>query len=174
MASLVSAINFAIVVTRGWIILCHARWCSDCHWADNVPGVKLYTSSHINPVEVRQVWRLGLAWSGTMMFNATFNNILVYRGGQFYSWRKQEYREKTTELPQVTEKLYHIMLYEYTSPWTGFELTTVLMIGTNCKSNCNYHTIMTTTVPNVWRYQRDKKKTWTRGTDDTMAKWKRA
>ena len=29
----------------------------------------------------------------------------LYRGGKFYWWRKQEYPEKTTDLPQVRQTL---------------------------------------------------------------------
>ena len=32
--------------------------------------------------------------------------IQLYRGCQFYWWRKPEYPENTTDLPQVTDKFY--------------------------------------------------------------------
>ena len=37
----------------------------------------------------------------------------LYRGGQFYWWRQPEYTEKTTDLPQVTDKLH--MGFEFAS-----------------------------------------------------------
>ena len=69
----------------------------------------------------------------------------LYRGSKFYRWRKPKCPQNTTDLPQVTDKLYHIMLYLVHIAWVGFQLTTSVMIGTDCIGSCksNYHTIMT-------------------------------
>ena len=62
-----------------------------------------------------------------------------YRGGQFYWWRESWYLEKNPDF--ITW-----CCIEYTSPWAGFELSTLVVIGTNCIGSCksNYHTIITT------------------------------
>ena len=82
-----------------------------------------------------------------MVLNTTFNNISVISWWSVLLVEETGGPEKTTDLLQVTDKLYHIILY--TSPWSRFELTTSAVIGTDCIGSCkfNYHTIMATTAP---------------------------
>jgi hypothetical protein len=81
----------------------------------------------------------------------------LYRGGQFYWWRKPGHPEKTIDLSQVTDKLDHIILHQVHLVRAGFELATLVAIGTDCICSCksNYHTITTTAAPcwytNLWK-----------------------
>ena len=91
----------------------------------------------------KMIVRFGLVWF--IVFNATFNYISVI------SWRSVVLVEETQRKPPNYRKsLTNCITYccmEYTSPWTGLKLTTLVGIGTDCTVSCTfrYHTIATTT-----------------------------
>jgi len=82
----------------------------------------------------KNVWSvLNIRNGRLMVFSATFNNSSVI------SWESvcfigggNQCLHKTTNLSQVTDKVYYIMLYLVHLVWARFELTTSVVIDTDC------------------------------------------
>ena len=89
-----------------------------------------------------------------MVLNTTFNNISVISWRSVLLVEETVYPEKTTDLSQVTDILSHNVVSSTPRHEQDFELTTLVVMGTDCTGSCksNYHMIMATAAPytNEW------------------------
>jgi hypothetical protein len=88
-----------------------------------------------------------------MVFNATFNNISVISWRSVLLMGKLHYQEKTTDLPQVTDKLDHIMFIKFT-PVNRVRLFFLFMSGALACSSSGEEII------NVSANQRPRQDSW--------------
>jgi hypothetical protein len=87
-----------------------------------------------------------------MVFNAAFTHISVISWLSVLLLEQTRVPVKTTDLPQVTDELYHLMSHRVHLALIEIRTRNVIMvIGTDCICNCksNYHTITTTTALRV-------------------------
>jgi hypothetical protein len=70
-----------------------------------------------------------------MVINATFNNISVILWRSALLDEETWYRKKTTDLPQVQQTLSHNVVSS-TPRLSGFELSTLVVIDTDCIGSC--------------------------------------
>jgi hypothetical protein len=78
-----------------------------------------------------------------------YSVLVIELGRDSSEWKKQQ---SLCLLPICCKSMTNFITkccIEYTSPWTGFKLTTLVTIGTDCTGSCksNYHTITTRTAP---------------------------
>jgi hypothetical protein len=116
----------------------HLGWRSDIHRpSKDYPSLKK-SAKHI----LFQQRGLGLG----LWYLTPLSTIPLYHGGKFYWWGKPENWRKALTCRKSLKNLIIKCCIKYTSPWVVFELTTLVVISTDCTGSCksNNHTIMTT------------------------------
>ena len=126
------------------------NWCQD-KWEITLvlkQNLKVLCDKEINKrylcfILLKITFYINVMVSWFMMFNATFNNIVIIL------WLSVLLMEETGEnhwpVTSNWQTLSHNVV-EYTSPWVIFELTMLEVIGTDYTGSCksNYHIFTTT------------------------------
>jgi hypothetical protein len=110
-------------------------------------------SNNYQPHKKKEIFRLPHMHYTQNMENSYFNSTFVYNA--IYSFVPSA---NSNAILMTTIQIYksaNFITYcctciEYTLPWAGFKLITLVIIGTDCTGSCksNYHTITTMMTPN--------------------------
>jgi hypothetical protein len=120
--------------------LCIRRLC----FSDLFHIVIIWAMCMTNIKRIRVIYHVP-GGSGVMVLNAPFNNFWVI------SWRSVFIGEWNQSIRRNPDFIAWCCI-EYTLPRERFELTELVVIGTDCIGSCksNHHTITTTTAPRAW------------------------
>ena len=116
------------------IMLCNSGCIAGIMYLAFSSGSSIIRITHVFVVSLRWHLKLQISFMGLGLWCLTLLSAIfqLYSGGQFYWWRKLECSEKPTDLSQVTDTFYHIMLYQVHFASAGFERTTSVEICTDC------------------------------------------
>ena len=115
---------------------------SNLLWQENYRLQQFTVSSKLPLTAIYCVKQITVYSNLLCQANYRLQQFTVFNNISTMSWRSVLLVEKTSDLSLKTQTLSHKTI-EYTSPWTGFVLTTLVVISTDCTGSCkfNYRTI---------------------------------
>ena len=98
-----TSIDFKILFLKNYIYICRKYL-----------GKKLETCEYICSLSILKQLNRQISYAIFSVVELRLWCLIIvqlYRGERLFWWRKLEYPDRTTDLPQVTDKFYHIMLH---------------------------------------------------------------